>query len=259
MGYVLITGATKGIGKAFAKRLAGENKNLILVARSEDLLKELKESLELKFNIDIVTFRINLSKLDEINSLIENIDGYEIDMLINNAGFGGYKSFADHDLSFNMDMEITHNTSVIMLTHNILNRFKMKNKGAVLTVSSIVGFGAFPNLGIYCATKAFLNIFMETIYLENLGSNINIKCLCPGFVSSSFYDGINIDKKLLKNKGVLRWMTPDEIASYTIKNINKNKVILIPGILNKFLYVLLTRMPKKIYYKIANKNWEYLK
>ena len=90
MGYVLITGATKGIGKAFAKRLAGENKNLILVARSEDLLKELKESLELKFNIDIVTFRINLSKLDEINSLIENIDGYEIDMLINNAGFGGY-------------------------------------------------------------------------------------------------------------------------------------------------------------------------
>ncbi|TGY44302.1 SDR family NAD(P)-dependent oxidoreductase [Clostridium sartagoforme] len=259
MEYALITGATKGIGKAFAKKLASENKNLILVARSEDLLKELKESLELKFNVDIVIFRIDLSKLDEVNSLIKELDDYEIDMLINNAGFGGYKAFADHDLPFNRDMEVTHNTSVIMLTHNILNKFKMKNKGIVLTVSSIVGFGAFPNLGIYCATKAFLNIFMETIYLENLGSNINIKCLCPGFVSSSFYDGIDIDKSLLKNKGVLRWMTPDEVVGYTIKNINKNKVILIPGILNKFLYVLLTRMPKKLYYKIANKNWEYLK
>lgn len=259
MEYALITGATKGIGKAFAKKLASENKNLILVARSEDLLKELKESLELKFNVNIVTFRIDLSKLEEVSNLIKRLDDYEIEILINNAGFGGYKAFADHDLSFNRDMEVTHNSSVIMLTHNILNKFKIKNKGLVLTVSSIVGFGAFPNLGIYCATKAFLNIFMETLYLENLGRNINIKCLCPGFVSSSFYNDIDVDRTLLKNKGVLRWMTPDEVVSYTIKNINKSKVILIPGILNKLLYVLLTRIPKKLYYKIANKNWEYLK
>ena len=217
----LITGSSSGIGLSFAKILAEQKYELILVARNRRKLEEVQESLKAKVTI-IVADLANEQKVKELYAFIKKEN---IDILINNAGFGDFGFFTETDLYKELEMIDTNIKAVHILTKSVLKDMEKKNFGYILNVASSAAFQPGPLMATYYATKSYVYQLSSAIYYEQKKkkSNVHISVLCPGPVDTNFNDVANVDFSVAP-------LSSDFVARYSIEKMFKNKMLIIPGI-----------------------------
>ena len=233
----LITGASSGIGREMAKYLDSLGYETILVARREDRLKELSETLKNKSDIIV----LDVSKENDVFKIIDLTKDKDIDVLINNAGFGLFGEFDQTDLSRELEMIDVNIKAVHILTKEFLIRMKKNNKGYILNVASSAGFLAGPNLSTYYATKNYVLRLTEAINeeLRQAKSNVHISALCPGPVDTEF-------NKVAKGTFSTKPLTPEYVAKYAIDSMFKNKMIIIPGRILRIGKFFMRFLPERV-------------
>ena len=216
----LITGASSGIGKDMAIYLASKGYDLILVGRNKDKLEELQNILKVNSQI-IIADLSSETKVKEVYVMTKNEN---IDILINNAGFGDFGNFYETDLNNEMEMINTNVIAVHLLTKLFLRDMQKRNSGYILNVASSAAFGPGPLMATYYATKAYVNNLTEAINeeLRREKSNVFVCSLCPGPVDTNFN---NVAKVHFSVKA----MTSKEVATYAIDQMFKKKVVIVPG------------------------------
>lgn len=195
----LITGASYGIGEEFAKQLAEQGAHLILAARSTDRMQVLAEELKKKHNIQAYVFQADLSLTETPCKLFEAIQkqGLQVDLLINNAGFGRAGCFENVDAETDNAMLMVNINSLVALTHLFIPGMLARKKGGIINVASTAGFQPLPFLSLYAATKAFVISFTEALWGEYQHRGIRVLCLCPGNTRTEFDRRAGVQDKSL--------------------------------------------------------------
>lgn len=193
MKVTLITGASGGIGEAFARNLAQKKHNLVLVARSENKLHQLCDELMLKHGITAHYVAVDLNDFEADQRLFQETEkhGMEVDWLINNAGFGSMGDFAELNLEHELEMVGLNIMVLVALTHRYLQGMRARKSGTIINVSSTAGFQPVPYMATYAATKAFVTSFSEAIAEENHQYGITVTALCPGPTETNFFTAAN--------------------------------------------------------------------
>jgi len=186
--YILITGASSGIGYELAQQLAAKKYNLILVARSVGKLKEMQKELASEFGIEVQYFEKDLSKPELAKELFDDVKAqkFVVSHLVNNAGFGGYGNFLETSLEHELDMINLNVSSLVLLTKLFAQDMAIRKSGRIMNVASLLSFLPFPYYAVYSATKSFVLAFSETIAAELEGSGVVVTALCPGPVDTPF-------------------------------------------------------------------------
>ena len=185
----LITGASAGIGREFARQLAGRARSMILVARRDEKLMELADRLQREHPKLVVHVRkVDLADLGQLRTFLESLDRdkLEVDLLINNAGLGDSGPFAGSDPDRNKEMTIVNVATLTLVTRHLLPPMIAKHRGAILNVSSSAGFLPIPLSAVYAATKAYVTSFSEALRAELYGTGVSVCALCPGPVVTEF-------------------------------------------------------------------------
>ena len=235
MKVTLITGASGGIGETFARRLAAENHNLVLVARSEDKLRRLCDELTYQHKImahyiavDLIDFEADLRLYQEIEK-----QGLEVDWLINNAGFGSMGDFARLDLERELEMISLNVMTLVALTHRYLHKMRERRSGTIINVASTASFQPVPFMATYAATKAFVRSFSEAVAEENRPFNIKILALCPGPTETNFFEAAGVKanvKDTILKKGM---QTPEAVVETALNAVRNRKSTVISGWTNR--------------------------
>ena len=251
MKYTLITGASSGIGEAFAKRLGAEKHNLVLVARSGDKLRELCAELSSKHQIDCRHFAIDLLESGADAQLFAETEkgGLEIDWLINNAGFGSGGDFAQLDLENELEIIDLNISALVALTHRYLRKMREAKRGTIINVSSAAGFQPIPFMATYAASKAFVSSFSEAIAEENRPFGIKIMALCPGSTKTNFFAAANIERPI-QVKGQ---QTVEEVVETAMRAIRQNKTKVVSGWANYIGSLAGTLVPNSISSRVMAK------
>ena len=238
---ILITGASSGIGRDMARILSEQGHDLILVARRKKKLEDLKK--QLNTNVEIIS--MDLGSTFNCMKLYNKVKG-NVDVLINNAGFGLFGSFTETNLEKELDMIDLNIKSIHILTKLFLKEFKERNSGYILNVASSAGFMPGPLMATYYSTKAYVLHFTEAIYqeLKEQNSKVHISCLCPGPVHTEFNKVANVEFNI---KGLDSY----DVASYAIKKMFQGKLIIIPSLKMKLACSLSRITPTKLLLKIT--------
>jgi hypothetical protein len=236
----LITGASSGLGREFARVLSDMGYDLILVARRKKRLEELKKQLPGKTTI----ITMDLSSTANCMKLYDKVKKEDIEVVINNAGFGLFGEFDKTNLDQELDMIDTNIKAVHILTKLFIKDFKEKDNGYILNVASSAAFLSGPLMSTYYATKGYVLKLTEAIYeeLRREGSNVYIGALCPGPVNTEFND-------VAKVKFSIKALEADKVAEYAVDKMFQRKLIIIPGFWMKFVR-LSGLLPRKILLRI---------
>lgn len=253
--YTLITGASTGIGYELAKLFARYNHNLILVARNKSKLETVKNELS-KYNLDIKILSADLSKSEDIENIFNFVErnNINIDILVNNAGIGSFGDFNDIEWKKEEELIDINIKSLTRLTKYFLPKIVELKNGGILNVASTAAFCSGPRMATYYASKAYVLNLTEAIYEEYKNTGINISCLCPGPVKTSFQGKAGIKKSNAAKKYL---MDAEEVARICYKDFKRGKSIIIPGKKNKLLVIGNKFLPRSISRKIVlntNKN-----
>jgi len=230
MKVTLITGASSGIGEAFARRLAAEKHDLVLVARSEKALHELCDELMLEHKTTAHYVVLDLTDRDADQMLSNEIErhNWQVDWLINNAGFGSVGDFATLDHERELQMIDLNIRSLVAITHRFLPKMRERKSGVIINVSSTAGFQPIPFMATYAATKAFVTSFSEAIAEENRSYGIKIVALCPGSTKTNFFKASKIDRPI-QVKGQ---QTVEEVVETAMRAVRTGKTQAISGFVN---------------------------
>ncbi len=226
----IVTGASSGIGEAFARRLAQEGYDCYLVARRKGHLVKLAHEIEKNNGVRATTVSADLSTdtgVSQIERIIAANDSIEI--LVNAAGFGTRGFFADVDAEKMQQMVYLHTMATARLTRSVLPRMITNRKGYVINVSSVGAFLTTSHYVTYSATKAFVNMLMKGLRDELAGTGVTIQALCPGLTKTGF---MYTDEFKDFNYGDIprfAWMTPEQVVEESLAALRKNKTIVIPG------------------------------
>lgn len=250
--YVLITGASSGIGYELAKLYARSGQNLILIARNIDRLKKVESELN-KYNVEIKILSLDISKNYDIEKLFNyvEINNLNINTLINNAGIGTFGDFKEIEWEKEEALIDINIKSLTRLTKYFLPKIIGNKNGGILNVASTAAFCSGPRMATYYASKAYVLNLTEAIYEECTDTGIKVSCLCPGPVKTGFQGKAGINKSESAKKYL---MDAEEVAKITYKEFNKGKLIIIPGVKNKLLVLGNKFLPESISRKIILKT-----
>src|SRR3989442_14475888 len=216
MNATLITGASSGIGEVFARKLAARGDNVLLVASSEDKLMTLCNELGRINSIRAQYVAMDLSQPDAPARLFAEAQKreMEIDLLINNAGFGSMGDFTKLDLARELNMLDLNVRALVELTHRFLGPMRERKRGAIINVASTAGFQPVPFMATYAATKAFVLSFSEALWEENRPHGIHVMALCPGVTQTGFFEASQMDRPPARIV-----QTPDEVVDTALRAI----------------------------------------
>jgi len=250
--FILITGASTGIGLEMAKQLASKKYNLILVARSEEKLKVLKQELEKTDPVTIHIISKDLSKTENVTELFHEIQdlNLEVEILVNNAGIGLYGDFTKTSLDEELKM-INLNISSLVALSKLFSQEMVKNKsGKIMNVASILSFLPFPYYSVYSATKTFVLAFSETLAAELKNYGITVTALCPGPIDTPFTKPEMLNTNAYKsNKPISPKIVAKEGVDLLLNGTGKKIV----GFNNWFIAQLPRITPSSILMKIKKK------
>jgi len=245
----LITGASAGIGREFARQLAGRAHSMILVARRDERLIELADHLKREHpKLGVHVQKVDLGDLDQLRAFFESLDRekLEVDLLINNAGLGDSGPFAQSDPDRNKEMTLLNVATLTLVTRHFLPQMIAKHRGAILNVSSSAGFLPIPLSAVYAATKAYVTSFSEALRAELYGTGVSVCALCPGPVVTEFQqvakrEGVkpNIGPKFLV-------VTVEQVVRDALAALEADRPLVIPGFGMKFLMLLARLMPTPV-------------
>ena len=229
-GRALITGASSGIGEAYARQLAAQGFDLTLVARRAERLAALAEELNAAYGIAAETLPADLADEQGIARVVQYIEGRnDLILLINNAGFGTRGNFVEVELASQLDMIRVHVIASVTLCRAALPGMIARGSGAIINVSSVAAF--FPSGGgaTYKATKAYLNNSSEALAAEVDGTGVRVQALCPGFTYSGFHDTAEyagFDRKQVPDA---LWMSAEQVVDESLAALTGSRVIVVPG------------------------------
>lgn len=252
MSYALITGASKGIGKAIARELAARKTDLLLVARSEHLLQELAAELSAGYGVQTAWLAVDLAKQDapaRINNWVAE-QGYPVHILVNNAGFGLGGSFEQHAIEANRDMMQVNMQVPVELCSLLIPELKKHPRAYILNIASSAAYQAVPGLAVYAATKSFLLSFSRGLQYELRKTSISVTVVSPGGTATEFASRARLSEKAVKAGEKLN-MTAEAVASLAVKAMFARKTELITGWLNKVGAALVWLLPKQLTEKTA--------
>ncbi len=213
MATALITGASAGIGAAFAQELAARQTNLVLVARSEAKLQQLAQQLQDKSKIQVDFVVQDLTEPAAAKAVFEAVTqkGLTIDLLINNAGFGEYGDFAKLDGEQQVKMIQLNILTLVDLTHQFLPGMRQRRSGGIINMSSVAAFQPMPYFSVYAASKAFILSFSEALWAENSSYGVHVLAVCPGPTDTNFFQEADFPEVLVSV--VAMNYTPAEVAT----------------------------------------------
>src|SRR5215813_15077863 len=233
MNTALITGASSGIGEAFARKLAGQGRNVLLVARSEDKLITLCNELGRTRGIRAQYLALDLREGEAPDRLFDETQkrSLVIDLLVNNAGFGAFGDTAQIDLQRQLTMIDLNCKALVELTYRFLAPMRQRKQGAIINVASTAGFQPVPFMATYAATKAFVLSFSEALWEENRPFGIQVIALCPGVTETNFFEAAKMDRPPMRIA-----QSPEEVVDTAVRALKKKKGHIVSGWTN-FLIV----------------------
>ena len=255
----LITGASSGIGEAFARQLANAGTNLVLVARRADRLESLSQELADKAGggVDVEVLVADLSEREGLGRVVERLadHGTPIDLLINNAGFGTVGDFIEQDADGESMMIDVNVTALNRLAHAAGTAMASRGQGGILNVSSIAGFTPSPKSATYGATKAFVTSFSQALNMELGPQGVVVSCLCPGLTKTEFQEKANYDPSALPKS---MWQSAEQVAAAGLAGIEAGTIVIVPGAHNKAARALTRIMPgglvRRVTKRLASAN-----
>src|SRR6185369_3688480 len=250
MNTTLITGASSGIGAAFARKLAARGRNVLLVARSEDKLIALCNELGRLTSIRAQYLTLDLEQTDAAAQLFEETQKreLEIDMLINNAGFGSMGDFAKLDLNRELEMLQLNIRALVDLTHRFLLPMRERKRGTIINVASTAAFQAVPYMATYAATKAFVLSFSEALWDENRAHGVHVMALCPGVTETNFFEAAKIGRPPMRTI-----QTAEEVVEAALRGLSRQKSVVISGWTNWLTVEAERFVPRSTVTKVAGK------
>lgn len=257
MSTALITGASSGIGKTFAEKLAAKNTNLIIVARSEDKLNTLAKQLQEQYNIQVNVIVKDLTQPSATQEVFDatQSQGLTVDLLINNAGFGDYGEFAQTDGDRQVQMVLLNNVALMDLTHKFLPQMRERRSGSIINVSSIAAFQPIPYLSVYAASKAFVRSFSEALWAENRQYGVRVLVVCPGPTETNFFSEANFPLELATNAKSIS--TPEEVVNQSFKALEEgHATVVVGGIASQFITKLSPIIPRETLLNILEKEFK---
>jgi len=246
----LVTGASSGIGRDFAKQLAAMDYNLVVVARREQLLIDLKRTLS---NVKVKVYVVDLTAENAIDGLLKFLaeEKLQIEVLINNAGFGDYNRFDEANIGKLQNM-IDLNIKVLTdLMYYIGNQMLHRKSGYILNVASTAAFQPGPMMATYFATKHYVLALSEAVAYEWKEKGVVVSALCPGPTMSEFFDHADMNgSKMLKT---MKLPSSKEVAKFGLNSLFKKKTVAVHGALNKFLIFIGRLTPRSLITKMTAK------
>ncbi len=225
-----ITGASSGIGKVFAEKLAARGHNLILIARRKDRLDTIAAEIRRTYSVVVEILQADLACERDTDAVFEHLQSQkDIAILVNNAGFGTMGTLVEAEYQGQIDMITVHVMATVKLTRAVLPAMIENRRGTIINVSSVAAFFSAPESVNYCATKAFLNTFSRAVHEEVRHHGITVQALCPGFTHTGFHATETI--KGFDKDGIPKrmWMSADFVVETSLKDAAKGKPISIPG------------------------------
>jgi short-subunit dehydrogenase len=236
----VITGATAGIGRVFADLLAREGHDLVLVARTEVRLNEVAAEISAATGVTCEVLVADLSDRAQLQRVEERVSQRDVEVLINNAGFGLNQKFSAGDREREQLMLDVLVTAVMRLTHAALQPMRQKNLGSIVIVSSVASFIAG---GSYSAAKAWTTVFTESLAIELRNTNITVTALCPGFTHTEFHQRAGINKRAIPN---FMWLDAGALVRAGWRDHQRGKVVSVPGWQYRILLVLIRVIPRPV-------------
>jgi short-subunit dehydrogenase len=252
MKYALITGASKGIGKSMAEILATKKKNLLLIARSGDLLQNLAQNLKQQYQIETDWLSVDFTEDGASQKIYQwCLDkNYSIDILINNAGYGLSGPFESYSSKEYMDMMQVNMNVVVELCSLFLPILKQATEAHIMNIASSAAYQAVPGLNVYAASKAFVLSFGRGLQYELRRTNVRVTTICPGGTDTDFANRANLIEKARKAGDKLN-MTSEEVAKQAINAMFAGKTEKITGFINQIGAAFVWLLPKKLVEKTA--------
>ena len=249
----LITGASTGIGYELAKLCADDGLNLILVARNQKRLEEVAVELRAAGAAQVEVIAADLSQPAAAEQIVKKIGANRaIDVLINNAGFGTSGKFVDLPLAGEVEMIEVNVTSLVRLTRLLLPGMVSPKGGKIMNVASTAGFQPGPHMANYYASKAYVLSFSEALAEEVRKDGVSVTCFCPGATETPFFDRAKMDNVRLRKGGINSVMAADKVARIGYRGMQKRKVIVIPGLMNRIMAFSVRFTPRAVIRKITH-------
>jgi len=257
MSVALITGASKGIGRAIAGQLAARGHDVWLVARNEAQLQQAALEIEKQYAVKARYFAADLSRPGAPAEVFDwcRSSGEDVHVLVNNAGYGLSGPFEQYGLQDHLDMMHVNMDAVVALTHLFLPQLKKQQRAYILNIASSAGYQATPYLSIYAGTKAFVRLFSRGLRAELKGTGVSITCVNPGATDTAFVDRAQVGQKG-RDLAKKVQMTPEAVAKTAVAALFAGKTEIITGAINKLGAFLVWLLPKKVVENSAAKIYQ---
>ena len=245
----LVTGASRGIGQAFAQQLAASGMDLVLVSRSEDLLRSLAEELSSRHDVRVQVITADLSQPSAPVSLYRQVEelGVEVDLLVNNAGYSKAGQFVTLGFDAQADMVRLNVNTLMELTRLFLPAMRRRRRGGVINVASNAAFQPVPRMAVYAATKAFVLSFSEAVAEEVGGDGVRVMALCPGATDTDFW---NVAGTWEERRASMP--SPDTVVAAGLRAFERGKSFFVPGFVNQVIAFFSRRvLPRRLVVRLA--------
>jgi short-subunit dehydrogenase len=240
----MVTGASAGIGTAFAERLARDGYDLVLVARRRERLEELAKRLRESHRVDVEVLPADLVDAGELLGVERRAAAVPgLDLLVNNAGFGTVGFFHEIDPDAEEREILLNDVALVRLTRAVLPGMVERGHGAIVNVSSMAGFQPSPYNATYAATKAFVNSFSEAVAEELRGTGVLVQALCPGFTRTEFQEVAGVDPSDIPD---FAWMEPGPVVDASLDALRSGQVVCVPGLGNRVLSMTARSLPRAL-------------
>ena len=252
----LITGASAGIGEAIARELAGRGHGVTLVARREERLRSLATELSDRFGVRAEAIGVDLGSDTARADLPRRLDelGLEVEILVNNAGFGGGEDFAHTDRERLVSMVELNCLALLDLQAVYLPKMVERGRGAVINIASTAAFQPLPGAATYAATKAFVLSLSEAVHEELRGTGVTLTAVCPGPVRTEFTKAAGLEQAESRVPGTF-WLSADEVARVAIEGAAKGKRVVVPGLINRAGALTGQHAPRMLALPITKRVW----
>ncbi len=247
MTTALVTGASSGIGLSFARHLAADGHDLVIVARGVDRLEAVAQELRSAYDRDVEVLAADLTDRDQLGRVADRVSDADrpIEVLVNNAGFGLGHGFSGGPLADQEQLLDIHCRAVLVLSHAAAQAMRGRGRGTIINVSSVAGFAA---MGTYAAAKAWMTTFSEALAVELTPYGVGVTALCPGFVRTGLHERSSIRMDRLPSFG---WLDVDDVVSTALADVARGRVISVPSLRFKAAVLAARHLPRPLVRKAS--------